>query len=127
LIGRLSLLLPAIAVDLQVSLRLVWSQSKGNGWRIALLVGWIPIVFFLLERTVAIYINWLIANQSLAYSSGVYVGIFSASDAVVRYMLLTIEVAILSLSFLKLSGWRTGIIPQSTTQPLGPHYDLLSH
>lgn len=125
-IGRLSLLLPAIAVDLQVSLRLVWSQSKGNGWRIALLVGWIPASFFLLEKTLAIYIDWLIANQSPSYSSGVYVGIFAASEAFVRYMFLTIEVTILSLSFLKLSGWHPGLVPQRTAQPLGHRYDLLS-
>lgn len=126
-IGRLSLLLPAIAVDLQVSLRSVWAQSKGNGWRIALLVGWIPALFLLLEKTLAIYIQWLIGNQFVSYTSGVYVGIFSASEAFLRYMLFTIEVAILSLSFLTLSGWHTHLVPQSTTQPLGHRYDLLSH
>ena len=50
LIGRLSLLLPAIAVDSQASLRSAWLQSKGNGWRVALLIGWIPTVFLLLEK-----------------------------------------------------------------------------
>ncbi len=114
-IGRLSLLLPAITVDLQASLRSAWSQSKGNGWRMALLVGWIPALFLLLEKTLALYINWLIGNQSTSYSSGVYVGIFSASEALLRYTLFTIEVAILSLSFLKLSGWHTDLVPQSTT------------
>ena len=115
LIGRLSLLLPAIAVDVQASLRSAWSQSKGNGWRMALLVGWIPTLFLLLESTLSLSINWLIGNRSTSYSLGVYVGIFSASEALLSYTLFTIQVAILSLSFLKLSGWHTDLVPQSTT------------
>ena len=115
LIGRLSLLLPAIAVDVKASLRSAWSQSKGNGWRMALLVGWMPTLFLLLEKTLAAYINWLLSSQFTSYSLGVYVGIFSASEALLRYTFFTIEVAILSLSFLKLSGWQTSIAPQGTT------------
>jgi hypothetical protein len=115
IIGRLSLLLPAIAVDVQASLRSAWSQSKGNGWRMALLVGWIPTLFLLLESTLSFYINWLLGNQPTPYSLGVYVGIFSASEALLRYTLFTIQVAILSLSFLKLSGWYTNLVPQITT------------
>ena len=115
LIGRLSLLLPAIAVDVQVSLRSAWSQSKGNGWRMALLVGWIPTLLLLLEKTLSFYIDWLIGNQFTSYSLGVYVWVFSASEALLRYALFTIQVAILSFSFLKLSGWHNNLAPQSTT------------
>ena len=115
LIGRLSLLLPAIAVDVQASLRSAWSQSKGNGWRVALLVGWIPSLFLLLEKTLSFYIGWRLASQFTSYSLEVYVGIFAALEALLRYVLFTIEVAILSLSFLKLSGWHTNLVPQSTT------------
>ncbi len=112
LIGRLSLLLPAIAVDAQVSLRSAWLQSKGNGWRVALLVGWIPTLLLLLEKTLSFYINWRLGNQLTSYSLGVYVGIFSASEALIRYVLFTIEVALLSLLFLKLSGWHTNLPPK---------------
>ena len=115
LIGRLSLLLPAIAVDDQASLRSAWSQSKANGWRMALLVGWMPILFHLLEQTLGAYLNWHIGNQFSSYSLGVYVGIFSVSAAFLRYTVFTIEVAILSLSFLKLSGWHANLVPQRTT------------
>jgi hypothetical protein len=112
LIGRLSLLLPAIAVDAQVSLRSAWLQSKGNGWRVALLVGWIPTLLLLLEKTLSFYINWRLGNQFTSYSLGVYVGIFSASEALLRYVLFTIEAALLSLLFLKLSGWHTNLPPK---------------
>jgi hypothetical protein len=115
LIGRLSLLLPAIAVDDQASLRSAWSQSKRNGWRMALLVGWMPILFHLLEQTLAAYFHLYIGNQFTSYSLGVYVGLFSVSEACLRYTFFTIEVAILSLSFLKLSGWHTSLVPQNTT------------
>lgn len=115
LMGRLSLLLPAIAVDDQTSLRSAWSQSKGNGWRMALLVGWMPILISLIEQVIAVYFNLHIGRQFTSYSLGVYVGLFSVSEAFVRYTLFTIEVAILSLTFLKLSGWRTSLVPQNTT------------
>ncbi len=115
LIGRLSLLLPAIAVDAQASLRSAWLQSKGSGWRVALLVGWIPTLFLLLESTLSSYINWRLGKQPIPFSLGIYVGIFAASEALLRYTFFTIEVAILSLSFLKLSGWHTTLVPQSTT------------
>jgi hypothetical protein len=115
LIGRLSLLLPAIAVDDQASLRSAWSQSKGNGWRMALLVGWMPILFHLLEQNIAVYFHFYIGNQFTSYSLGVYVGLFSVSEAFLRYTFFTIEVAILSLSFLKLSEWHTSLVPQNTT------------
>ena len=115
LIGRLSLLLPAIAVDSQASLRSAWLQSKGSGWRVALLVGWIPTLLFLLESTLSSYINWRLGKQPISFSLGIYVGIFAASEALLRYTLFTIEVAILSLSFLKLSGWHTNLAPQITT------------
>ena len=114
LIGRLSLLLPAIAVDDQASLRSAWSQSKGNGWRIALLVGWMPILIHLLEQIIAVYFNLYIGRQFTSYSLGVYVVLFSVSEAFVRYTFFTIEVAILSLSFLKLSGWHTSLVSQKT-------------
>jgi len=115
LIGRLSLLLPAIAVDDQASLRSAWSQSKGNGWRMALLVGWMPILIHVLELTIATYFDLYIGRQFTSYSLGVYVGLSAVSEAFVRYTLFTIEVAILSLSFLKLSGWHTSLVPQNTT------------
>jgi len=115
LIGRLSLLLPAIAVDDQASLRSAWSQSKGYGWRMALLVGWMPILIHVLELTIATYFDLYIGRQFTSYSLGVYVGLFSVSQAFVRYTLFTIEVAILSLSFLKLSGGHTSLVPQNTT------------
>jgi len=115
LIGRLSLLLPAIAVDDQASLRSAWSQSKGNGWRMALLVGWMPILIHVLELTTATYFDLYLGSQFTSYGLGVYVGLFTVSQAFVRYTFFTIEVAILSLSFLKLSGWHTSLVPQNTT------------
>lgn len=115
LIGRFSLLLPAIAVDSQASLRSAWLQSKGNGWRVALLVGWLPSLFVLLEKALSFFIDWQLGNHFTSYSLGVYAGIFSVSEALLRYVLVMIEVAILSLSFLKLSGWHTNLAPQSTT------------
>src|SRR5262245_13714310 len=70
LIGRLSLLLPAIAVDDRASVRSAWSQSKGNGWRMALLVGWMPILLHLLVKTLVSYFNWQMGSQFTSYGLG---------------------------------------------------------
>ena len=116
LIGRLSLLLPAIAVNEQASLRSAWSQSKGHGWRMAFLVGWMPILLHMLTQIFSTYLNLQVADQFTSYYSlTVYVGIFAVSQALFRYAFFTIEVAILSLTFMKLSGWHTHLAPQSTT------------
>jgi hypothetical protein len=82
---------------------------------VALLVGWLPSLFVLLEKALSIFIDWQLGNHFTSYSLGVYAGIFSVSEALLRYLLVTIEVAILSLSFLKLSGWHANLAPQSTT------------
>ena len=105
LIGRLSLLLPAIAIDSQTSLRTAWSQSKGNGWRMALLVGWMPILLHFLEKVLAAYFGFYLSKQVASSGFGVYVEVFSVLEILLLYIFFTIEVSILSLSFLKLSGW----------------------
>jgi hypothetical protein len=118
LMGRLSLLLPAITVDLQPNLRSAWGQSRGYGWQMALLVGLIPCVFFALEITFFQYGSYrLLEKESASFGLAVYPVILAAGEALLRYMLFTFEVAMLSLSFLKLSGWHIDpVIPSAVSE-----------
>lgn len=107
-VGRLSLLLPAIAVDLRPKFTSVWSQSKGNGWRVAVLVGGIPILFIVLQGLFGSTLDWLmgVSSSEGIQRLGVYSIITSGLSALLEYMLATVEVAILSLTFKELSGWQ---------------------
>jgi len=108
IVGRSSLILPGIAVDLQPQMKLVWSYSEGNGWRVTVLVGGVPLVvtalyglftFTLVKLTggsIEEGMDWRGASSIL--TSGV--------QAVLYYVLATVEVAILSLTFKELSGWQ---------------------
>ncbi|MBC8026894.1 MAG: hypothetical protein H7Y89_12945 [Steroidobacteraceae bacterium] len=44
LIGRISLILPAIAIDLKPSVASAWRSARGNAWKIAIVVGALPWV-----------------------------------------------------------------------------------
>lgn len=55
-LSRLSLILPATAVDRNVSIEWAWKFSRGNGWRLTLVIGCLPLGFdfltdFLWEET----------------------------------------------------------------------------
>jgi hypothetical protein len=110
LVGRLSLLLPAMAVDFQPSTKTLWSYSKGNGWRAAFLVGGIPIVsmvfLFLLWKAV----GWITGETvDILNGIGIYGIATTVIDEFLYFVLTTVEVAILSLSFKELSGWRKDV------------------
>lgn len=116
LMGRASLLLPAIAVDLPPSLRSAWVQSRGYGWQMAFLVGLIPGAFLLLVIILFQYASsGLLGKGATVFGLAVYPVILTAAEVLVRYMLFTLEVAILSLSFLKLSGWHIDPVTPSAT------------
>ena len=110
LVGRLSLVLPAVAVDLRPSVNPSWSQTKGNGWRVAVLVGGIPILFLALEALFGIALDKLtgISRTEGVQWLGVYSIATSGLGSFLRYVLATVEVAILSLTFKELSGWQSG-------------------
>jgi hypothetical protein len=108
-VGRLSLLLPAVAVDLRPSIKSAWSQSTGNGWRVAVLVGGIPIMFIVLQVLFEFAIQWLTGVSSKEEAIqwlGAYSIVTSGLYALLRYNLAIVEVAILSLTFKELSGWQ---------------------
>jgi len=82
-VARLSLILPAVALDQKLTLSTVWDLSEGNGWRLAVVVGGLPWL-----------LNYL---QGLAFSETDMIPAILRS--VVYCTLLIVEVAALSLSY----------------------------
>ncbi|MEJ2424341.1 MAG: hypothetical protein P8101_07730 [Candidatus Thiodiazotropha sp.] len=88
LFARLALLLPSTAVDQRNDINWAWGLSRGNGWRLVVLVGLIPQVFTL--------------GETYLYGYGML------SDLLVTLMgcvFAVVEIALLSQSFRFLSGF----------------------
>lgn len=83
-IGRICLVLPSIAIEGKPSLKWSWKTTKNNGWRMFLLIGFLP---------------WLLTEfVDLFYRENASV-IEQVVLSIVSYLIITIEVAFLSLSF----------------------------
>jgi hypothetical protein len=87
-VGRMSLMLPAIAIDRKVDLAAAWLASRSNGWRLAVVVGALP---WCLGRA----IDFMFRDEA----TGVEVGIL----VVLGTVLIIVEVVALSLSYWELT------------------------
>jgi hypothetical protein len=87
MLARLGLILPAIAVDKSPSLKWAWQVSRGNGLRLMLMLGLLP---------------WLLQLPSYFFPEDV--GIWGrAVYYLMWWLLLPIEITILSLSYKELA------------------------
>lgn len=86
---RLSICLPAIAVDRRLSLRQSWTLTRGLGWRLLLLIGVAPYLLRFIQQLLAAAfptnIDYMIVQQSLFW------------------LLLPLEIAMLSICYRRLS------------------------
>ncbi len=114
-VGRSSLVLPAAAIDLRPGFNATWSLSDGNGWRVAVLVGGIPILFIFFQAFFRTVVGWLtgISSTQITTELGVFSVAILALESLVQYALATLEVAILSISFRELSGWQPSAPPST--------------
>lgn len=69
--GRLSIILPEVAIGRESSLKRAWSLSKGNGWRVTLVVIGIPAALMLPIMGLYIVNN---SALNLVASIGIYLG-----------------------------------------------------
>lgn len=103
-VGRLSLLLPATAIDLHASVNSAWDLSEGNGWRVAILVGGVPMAFMAIQASIWMIPSWLFGES--VHETQAVVDITSISStflsSVFRYALATVEIAILSITYRRL-------------------------
>jgi hypothetical protein len=90
LLGRCSLVFPAVAVDLSPTLHWSWTLSRGNGWRLACLVGGLPLIYGLVAQ-------WPYWEQEV-------MGISIVSTCFWA-VLTPVEVAVVSIAFRELANW----------------------
>ena len=83
-IGRLSLIFPATAVDTKSSIRQSWNQTKGQGWKMVVVIGLYPWLISLLM--------WLVVQEDPSLASRMI-------SALLYYIGLALEVTALSLTF----------------------------
>ena len=85
--ARFSMVLPATAIDEKVDLRWSWERTRGNGWRLVVIIGLLP---------------WALASimQALSYEGMSLISVFAW--CVVSAFLGIVEVVALSLSFWEL-------------------------
>lgn len=93
-VGRLSLLLPATAVNQQPTVKWAWSESEKHAMRLAFLVGFIPMF---ITVTIPIF-DW--STSLLGHVFG------SVLRGLIYYCLATVEIVILSISFREITGFR---------------------
>jgi hypothetical protein len=87
-LARVILTLPAIALDARPSLTKTWHLSRGNGWRLAIVLGGLPWLF----RT----------SQTLLAADEVRV-VAVVLSSLLFYCLLVVEIAAVSLSYRNLA------------------------
>ncbi len=93
IIGRWSLVFPAIAVDGLPKMSWSWRSTKGNGWRMVVLVGFIPLSVYYLTS----------ALLNLGLSEHPWANSFFSSFTL--FFFSPVEVAVISIAFRELTNW----------------------
>lgn len=82
--AKLSLILPAVAIDEQPQFSWAWNATRNNGWRMFVVVGILPIMFSWMQE--------LISRDDSIWIEDIALSILS-------FIFLIIEISALSLSF----------------------------
>ncbi|MDR4485882.1 MAG: hypothetical protein R3B95_22310, partial [Nitrospirales bacterium] len=104
IVGRMSLLLPATAIDLHPSFSSAWDLSEGNGWRVAMLVGGVPLAFIVIQALIWVVPSWLLAvtfHENRSELNVTSIGL-TFGQSILRYSFAMVEIAILSITFRRL-------------------------
>ncbi|MBN2466954.1 MAG: hypothetical protein JXD19_02285, partial [Deltaproteobacteria bacterium] len=83
-LSRLSIILPAIAIDKREDLLWAWRVSKGNGGRLFIVAGILPVLFSLIQIIPSLYAKSLLVH--------ILVGLLG-------FVLMAVEMTALSLSY----------------------------
>ena len=92
-LGRLSLVFPATAIDRKVSLKWSWVVTRGNGWRMFIIVGLFPWLL-----TLAVWLLWR-ENATVLEKTTL---------SIASYFGLAIEVFLLSLTYREFESYHSG-------------------
>ncbi len=91
--GRATLIFPAIALDQDPKLDWSWKQTKGNGWRMFLLVGLIPLTVGNLQNLMP-----FIGLSEFSLFNSFF-------TAFTLFVLTPVEVVVISIAFRELTNW----------------------
>lgn len=103
-IGRLALLLPATALDRRLDVPGAWRLTRGNSWRLAIVVGALPWA-----------LNWLLSQVQLNDTSE-----WAVMQIAVAFTLL-VEVVAISLAYRELADEVTPPASVPAPPPTDPH------
>jgi hypothetical protein len=93
LLGRWILVFPAIAIDQEPKLGWSWKQTKGNSWRMFILVGFLPMTVGNLW-----YLLSFVGLSEFPVSS-------SFLTSFLLFLFTPVEVAVISIAFRELTNW----------------------
>lgn len=94
-VARIILVLPSTAIDEKPTLSWAWDLSMGNGWRLAVITGFIPLVFIL-----GVYLN----QEFLELETLIPVWLEEIIEVLLMLFLGMIEIALLSEAYKELSN-----------------------
>jgi len=108
LFARLSLVLPATALDEPYRLRHAWEHSRGQGLRLLaiLLLALLPLMFVTL--LVGSLLGGLVAPAEAGSPSAAQFILFQLVAAVIGYTATAISLTVISQAFRSLAGWYPG-------------------
>jgi len=87
LLGRWSLVFPSIALDLSMDIGWSWKQTRGNGWQMFVLVGFLPLT--------TVILGYLLSYAVPSHFSVVH----SFLQSFAYFIFTPVEVAVLSIAF----------------------------
>ena len=88
-LSRLSLIFPAVSVDEKIDIKWAWDISRNNGWRLAIIVGLLPIAVGYVQTILEGENDDIFKNTLLM---------------LIAFVVLIIEIAALSLSYKELKN-----------------------
>ncbi len=99
--GRLSMWFPSNAVDHRMSLRECWAFSRGNGWRLALIIVLVAIPMVLLALLVNVPMMLAVIGAGLFYSLTVQL-VVSLIQLGISFIMAAAGVSALSIAYREL-------------------------
>ncbi len=108
--GRLSMWFPSTAVDHRMSLRECWAFSRGNGWRLALIIVLVAIPMVLLALLVNVPMMLAVIGAGLFYSLTVQL-VVSLIQLGISFIMTAVGVSALSIAYRELMAMGRGAPP----------------
>lgn len=103
-LGRWSLVFPSIALDLSMDIGWSWKQTRGNGWRMSFLVGFLPI-------TTGGFFGYLLSYAVPSHFPVVH----SFLHPFAYFIFTPVEIAVLSIAFRELTNWAPAALLSEVT------------